>query len=499
MAVPSPPSPVHHPSGNAPTKLLPPGFACALDGTGWASDYAGSLLTLLGATVLRGSGKPDEHPAMAWARSGAMTMTGRADGPPQVCPLPLASCVSGVAVAFAALVNSAGHVLTSPLPGAETLGERAVLSGLRRSGAISAGGACRLLRAADDWLALSLPRADDWQLMAAWLECDFPTNGNNASDLEIAWQRLAILLRERLAATLIERARLLGLAVARAATMPFGETRVPWYEVVHVAASHCTSNGSVHRRRTPPLVIDLSSLWAGPLCSHILQSAGARVIKVESMQRPDGARLGAAEFYDLLNHGKASVALDFASPRGIEQLRQLLLKADIVIEASRPRALRQLGIQAEQILAANPGLTWLAISGHGRVEPQANWIAYGDDAGVAAGLSGVLLDLTGEPLFCGDAIADPLTGWHAALAALAGYYSGGGCLISLALVDVVKHCSQFRQPASRDAMQERWREWQQRVEAGATIVMPSVRHATVSARPLGTDTGTILMELGIPC
>ena len=63
-----------------------------------------------------------------------------------------------------------------------------------------------------------------------------------------------------------------------------------------------------------PRVVDLSALWAGPLAASLLQRNGAEVIKVEDTRRPDGARRGDAAFYDLLNAGKRSVALDLSSP-----------------------------------------------------------------------------------------------------------------------------------------------------------------------------------------
>ncbi|SMB21132.1 L-carnitine dehydratase/bile acid-inducible protein F [Sterolibacterium denitrificans] len=479
------------------------GFVCALDAddgaADWADDYAARLLSTLGAQVRRGARPAGRHPAIAWAQSGAMVLTGRADGPPQMCPLPLASCVDGVARALTALLAATGGRWQAALPGVETLGERAALGGLVRQGPISAGGACRLLRAADGWLAVSLPRADDWDLLAAWLESESGFAAG-AGDGDAAWQALAGLLRERPLAALIERGRLLGLALAAVADVADIEQRpAAWFEARRIATQARQRRCEPGYR--PPLVVDLSSLWAGPLCSHLLQLAGARVIKVESRQRPDGARRGAADFYDLMNHGKASVALDFASSQGIAQLRALLARADIVIEASRPRALRQLGICAEDLIAANPRLSWLAISGHGRDAPQGEWIAYGDDAGVAAGLSGVMLDLTGEPMFCGDAIADPLTGWHAALAALAAYLGGGGQLVALALTDVARHCAQFRLPGERAALHARWRDWQAEIAAAGidAACLPLPRRAPAAARPLGADTAAILQELGISC
>src|SRR3546814_17564250 len=116
-----------------------------------------------------------------------------------------------------------------------------------------------------------------------------------------------------------------------------------------------------------------------------MQRCGADVIKVEGSARPDGARRGPSAFFDLLNAGKRSVALDLQSPRGRAQLRELLRGADIVIEASRPRALRQMGIDAETLLHEQPQLTWLALHGYGRGEPQAQRVAYGDEARKSVG------------------------------------------------------------------------------------------------------------------
>lgn len=471
------------------------GLVCTLDADTWAGGYATRLLGTLGVQARHGAGPAETHPAIAWAQSGAMALTGHAGGPPQMCPLPLASCVAGVAQALTALLSAVDGRVQDALPGVATLGERAALGGLTRQGAISAGGACRLLPAADGWLAVSLPRADDWELIAAWLECEFVAGGEDT-----AWQALARLLRQQPLAMLIERGRLLGLAVAAVDDVWQTGAAASWCVTKRIAAAPSCRPPRPFSFSSP-LVVDLSSLWAGPLCSHLLQLAGARVIKVESRQRPDGARRGEAAFYDLMNHGKASVALDFASPQGLAQLRALLLRADIVIEAARPRALRQLGIRAEEIIAANPRLSWLAISGHGRNDSQADWIAYGDDAGVAAGLSGVMQRLSGAPMFCGDAIADPLTGWHAALAALAAYLGGGGQLVSLALSDVVRHCAQFRLPDDPAALRARWREWQAlAADAGIDAArLPAPRRAPAAARPLGADTAAILRELGISC
>ena len=114
-------------------------------------------------------------------------------------------------------------------------------------------------------------------------------------------------------------------------------------------------------------------------------------------------------------------------------LRALADDADVIIEASRPRALRSLGLDAEQWLASRPGRVWLSITGYGRTRYEGLRIAYGDDAAVAGGL--VAWDADG-PMFCADAIADPLTGLRGAREVVASLARGGGELIDLSMAGV---------------------------------------------------------------
>ena len=184
------------------------------------------------------------------------------------------------------------------------------------------------------------------------------------------------------------------------------------------------------------MVVDLSSLWAGPLCTRLLHERGARVIKVESTTRPDGARRGPAAFFEVMHRGKGFVALDFKSGA----LTDLLRTADVVVEGSRPRALEQLGIDARALLEHGPRV-WLSITGHGRDEPQRNWVGFGDDAAVAGGLVAHTDD--GTPCFLGDAIADPLTGIAGAAAVLDALKAGGRWLIDCNLAGVAAHVSSY--------------------------------------------------------
>lgn len=450
-----------------------------LNGRGVASDYARVLLESLGATVSAVAAPDDEDPSTAWARAGLMTLTGLANGLPQMCPVPLASCADGVIMA---LRRIAPAVSADSLPaGSALLGERAAIAGLHRNGSVSPGGGCRLLQAADGWFSISLTRAADWADIPAWLEDERATT----------WEAIAKTVSSRRAEALVERARLLGLAACVSSTPTAAGNR--WL----MAARHGPP-AARSARRAPPRVVDLSALWAGPLCSHLLQLLGAQVVKVESRGRPDGAREGPRGFYDLLNHGKRSVALSF-DPTGIRRLQALIDWADVVVEASRPRGLRQLGVIAEHCIARRRGLTWISITGYGRGEPQGNWTAFGDDAGVAAGLSALMLELTGLPLICGDAIADPLTGMHAALAGLASHQFGGGLLVSVPLRGVVGHCIAFPGPVERAAVRDRWESWTASARArGLDTVRPVARRAAGRAQELGIDTDSVLAECGGP-
>ncbi len=443
-----------------------------------AAAYAEHLLTTLGVASEHERLGDDRHPALAWAASGAMALTGRSDGPPVVTPGHLAAAARGTVHAFDVLANGA----VRDLDGAALLGERAAVLGLGRRGTISAGGSCRLLRARDGWIAVNLPRPEDVAAVPAWLETALGAE---------PWETIAAMVACRRARPLVARARLLGLAAAEASSPPSRPSR--WCRVVARGARVPTSAAT-------PLVVDLSSLWAGPLATHLLALAGARVIKVESPRRPDGARRGPAAFFDLLNAGKESVALDLGSASGVAALRRLLSRADIVVESSRPRALAQLGIDAPALVAERPGLTWVGISGYGRRGRGAGWIAFGDDAAAAAGLASATGANDGgeTPLFCADAIADPLSGLHAAVAALGAWRRGGGVLLSLALRDVAAHALTFGpavSPASvrRTLATDCEPRWELLADGEVQVVRPpSARTPRSRARPLGDDTDSVV-------
>jgi hypothetical protein len=338
----------------------------------------------------------------------------------------------------AAVLSRAGraadafHQLTGvAVDAAEFLTGRATLLGLCPQGRVSAGGATRLMRSRDGWCALTLSRKDDVDAVPALVE--------SAAVGDDPWPAVEQWVAGNISADVTARARLLGLPVAALSETPAAPPRI-------------TSLGTAAARRPPTelLVADLSSMWAGPLCGQLLARAGATVVKVETRARPDGTRAGPSAFFDWMNSGKLSYAVDFDDPA---TLRRLLEAADVVIESSRPAALAQRGLGPNDIAGCDDRV-WLRITGHGADGERANWVAFGDDAAVSGGLVG---HVDGEPVFCGDAIADPLTGLHAALAVAESLNRGGGELIEVSMAAVTasyatddlteKHCAATPAPS----------------------------------------------------
>lgn len=403
-----------------------------------------------------------------------MWLCGRPGEAPLRASHALPSCANGALLALRQLRD---YCDGEPNMGADLLTERSGLLGMSRRGSVSAGGACEMFQVADGYLAVSLPRDDDWALLPAWLAINEPVASR---------PHLASLLLSRSGADLESRGRGLGLAVALVAAVT---PPASWYRLRDARQVSC--------RRRRPLVVDLSALWAGPLCSHLLQLGGARVIRVESRHRPDPGRQQSAAFFNLLNAGKENCLLDLQCLFGRQQLEALLCSADIVIEGSRPRALAQMGIDAQRCINQRQGLLWLSISGHGLSEPQCEWVAFGDDASVAGGLS---VSTAHGPVFCGDAVADPLTGLHAALAVTALWQNGWGGRLDINLRTVAAFSSGFYRSPSVGLTRLEEGRW--RLECAgiqAPVCAPRVRMPAAKARSLGADTDALSAEFAAVC
>ncbi len=338
--------------------------------------------------------------------SGAMHLTGPASGPPAVSPAGIVRPLLGLSDALASATGRLGtEVRVDPVALAA---QRAAFTGFGRSGSRSAGGYAQMVRARDGWVALNLPRPADVAMLPALVGA--AVEGDDWAEIE---RRLASMESERV----VETGSLLGLALAVAGATAAPDQ--PW-------SVHCEAPVRPRDGRAP-VVVDLTSLWAGPLAGGLLAAAGCRVLKVESVARPDGARRGPATFFELLNHKKEPVSLGLPAPEALDRLRELIVGADLVLEASRPRVMQQWGISPTEVVAA--GTAWLSITGHGRRGRHVNRVAFGDDAAASGGLV-----VPGDPpMFVGDAIADPIAGLAAAAVAADLLADGRAALVDVSL------------------------------------------------------------------
>ncbi|MBV1918700.1 MAG: CoA transferase, partial [Sphingomonadaceae bacterium] len=287
-----------------------------------------------------------------------------------------------------------GSARIADLDGQTIVGERGSARDFEIRGKQSTGvGGSHLHPTRDgSWFALTIMRGADREYLPAL----FGKEGMEDADEDaIAAEVLRHDSHELLAT-----GRTLGLPVACSDEEPAS----PPVEVLSEGPHRQRPSGHV------PLVVDMSAIWAGPLAGHLLWLAGAKVIKVESRKRPDLIRSSDPLTFEIVNQGKDCIAVDLTCEMERDRLIELIRKADFVLEASRPRALRHLGIDADQIVREVPGLVWLSITGHGATGDAANWVGVGNDCAVAGGMSRALADAAGDIGYVGDALADPLTG-----------------------------------------------------------------------------------------
>ncbi|MEN9717132.1 MAG: hypothetical protein RIQ99_10 [Pseudomonadota bacterium] len=277
--------------------------------------------------------------------------------------------------------------------------DRDAPGGMDEPGMVSANRYCRLLRCTDGWAALNLARADDVDLVPA-------LTGQSGE----AWDAVT-----RMAASV-------GVAEFRDRAI---ELQLPVAAVGESTPQPLAAAGSM---RVPRKVVDLSALWAGPLCAGLLGRAGARVVRIESLGRPDPTATGSPRLDSRINGDKERLALDLRTPEGRAALESELVDADVLVTSARPAALLRLGLDPARLSQ----LTWVAITAHGFAGPGATRVGFGDDCAAAGGL---VRWEDGSPRFLGDALADPLTGLESALAVLAGQRG----LVDIAMARVASH------------------------------------------------------------
>ncbi len=212
-------------------------------------------------------------------------------------------------------------------------------------------------------------------------------------------------------------------------------------------------------------VLDLSRFLAGPFAGRMLSDLGADVVKVEppdgDTTRSWGAQIGGTSgYYHQQNAGKRGMCVDLAVPAGVEVLKALAAKADVLIENFRPGVAARLGIGYPALRAVNPRLVMLSISGFGQEGPESQRAAF---ASVIHAESGMIARQAGASgaSFRDLAVsqADMNAGMHGLIAVLSALWmrerTGEGQHIDIAMLDATLATDDFLQYALEDSWETR--------------------------------------------
>jgi crotonobetainyl-CoA:carnitine CoA-transferase CaiB-like acyl-CoA transferase len=201
-------------------------------------------------------------------------------------------------------------------------------------------------------------------------------------------------------------------------------------------------------------VVDLSRILAGPWASQMLADMGAEVIKVERPKVGDdtrhwgppfirsakGEQPAQAAYYHSANRNKQSIAIDITTAAGQQVIKDLLAKADVMIENYKVGGLEKYGLSYQQVKNLNPKLVYCSITGFGQRGPYAHKAGYDAMIQGEGGLMSLTGDANGEPMKVGVAVVDVMTGLYSANAILAALmaraHTKQGQHIDIALLDV---------------------------------------------------------------
>ncbi len=199
-------------------------------------------------------------------------------------------------------------------------------------------------------------------------------------------------------------------------------------------------------------VVDFTAFWSGPFSTAWLSSMGADVVKIESVQRPDGLRFNGmvrpkdephahemSALWHSTNLGKRGITLDLGHPDGLALAKRLIETADVVTENFTPPVMEGFGLGYDEVRAINPSLVMLRLPAFGLEGP---WRDRGGFAQTMEQITGMAWRTgydDGPPIIPGG-VVDPMVGAHTALALVAALdhrdRTGEGQLVEMPMVEV---------------------------------------------------------------
>ena len=203
-------------------------------------------------------------------------------------------------------------------------------------------------------------------------------------------------------------------------------------------------------------VVELGQLIAGPFAAKTLADFGADVVKIETPKTGDPLRKwrllkdGTSVWWQVQSRNKRSVALDLKEKEAQDIVRQLVKDADVLIENFRPGAMEGWGLGPDALLAINPRLIMLRISGYGQTGPYRDKPGFGVVAEAMSGLRHLTAEPGRVPVRVGVSIGDTLASLHGVIGILTALHerekSGQGQVIDVALYEAVFNCMESLLP-----------------------------------------------------
>ncbi|GAB1513484.1 CaiB/BaiF CoA transferase family protein [Actinophytocola sp. KF-1] len=190
-------------------------------------------------------------------------------------------------------------------------------------------------------------------------------------------------------------------------------------------------------------VLDVSTLFAGPLAATFLGDFGADVIKVEHPRKPDAARGhgpakdGVNLWWKTLGRNKKTVTLDLGQPAGARLLLALAAEADVLIENFRPGTLERWGVGPDELHAANPRLVIARVTAFGQFGPYSSRPGFGSLAEAMSGFAALTGEPDGPPTLPPFGLADGIAALATAYAVMVGLRTGVGQVIDMAIIEPI--------------------------------------------------------------